>query len=165
VTVPLLALEHVTRTFGSGRRLVRAVDDVSLAIAPAEIVCLVGESGCGKTTTGKIAAGLLPPTSGRVLFEGEDVATLRGAAYDRFRRAVQIVHQDPYASLNPVHTVYEILSAPLFHHRLVGSRAEARERITSDARTYRIELQLDVREDGRPRWRRTWERTIPRRLQ
>ncbi len=129
MTVPLLALEHVTRTFGSGRRLVRAVDDVSLAIAPAEIVCLVGESGCGKTTTGKIAAGLLPPTSGRVLFEGEDVATLRGAAYDRFRRAVQIVHQDPYASLNPVHTVYEILSAPLFHHRLVGSRAEARERI------------------------------------
>jgi oligopeptide/dipeptide ABC transporter ATP-binding protein len=125
----LIELDRVTRTFGGGSQLVKAVDEVSLAVAPGEIVCLVGESGCGKTTTGKIAAGLLPPTGGRVLFEGQDVATTTGAAFQRYRRAVQIVHQDPYASLNPVNTIYDTLRAPLIRHGLVRGRADALRRI------------------------------------
>src|SRR5262249_8684996 len=126
---PLVELEDVTRTFGHGVQQVKAVDGVSLGVAPGEIVCLVGESGCGKTTTGKIAAGLLPPTGGRVLFEGRDVITLDGDDWGRYRRAVQIVHQDPYASLNPVRTVYGTLSAPLFRHGLARGRGDAVQRI------------------------------------
>ncbi|HEV8634082.1 MAG TPA: ABC transporter ATP-binding protein [Chloroflexota bacterium] len=125
----LIELDHVSRTFGVGKQAVKAVDGVSMAIGPSEIVCLVGESGCGKTTTGKIVAGLLPPTSGRVLFEGRDVTTLRGAEHDRYRRAIQIVHQDPYASLNPVRTVYGTLSPPLFRHGLARRREDAVKRI------------------------------------
>jgi peptide/nickel transport system ATP-binding protein len=128
-TDPLIELDHVSRTFGSGSHTVKAVDGVSIAIAPGEIVCLVGESGCGKTTTGKIVAGLLPPSSGRVLFEGRDVASLKGAERQRHRRAIQIVHQDPYASLNPVHTTYGTLSPPLFRHGLARTRAQALARI------------------------------------
>jgi oligopeptide/dipeptide ABC transporter ATP-binding protein len=125
----LVELDRVTRTFGSGKQVVKAVDEVALAVAPGEIVCLVGESGCGKTTTGKIAAGLLAPTGGRVLFEGQDVATLKGAAFERYRRAVQIVHQDPYASLNPVNTIYDTLRAPLLRHGLTRGRADTVQRI------------------------------------
>lgn len=121
----LLALEGATQSFRVGAGQVRAVDDVSLALAPGEIVCVVGESGCGKSTTGKIASGLLRPTSGKVLYQGKDIWQLRGEQFDEFRRAVQMVHQDPYASLNPVRTVFQTISAPLLHHQLVNSRAAA----------------------------------------
>lgn len=124
----LIELRHVGRTFRIGNRRVKAVDDVSLVIREGEIVCLVGESGCGKTTTGKMVAGLLPPTSGEILFRGRDLRTLRGPDYRRYRLAVQIVHQDPYASLNPAHTVESIIGAPLLRHRL-ASRANLRDRI------------------------------------
>jgi oligopeptide/dipeptide ABC transporter ATP-binding protein len=126
---PLMELRDVSRHFGSGKHVVKAVDRVSIAIEPGEVICLVGESGCGKTTTGKIVAGLLPPTFGEVRFEGSNVATLRGGGYDAYRRAVQIVHQDPYASLNPVHTLYDTLSAPLFRHRIARTRRDAVARI------------------------------------
>lgn len=129
MSTPLIALEGVSRTFGSGKQQVTAVDNVSLAIDSGEIVCLVGESGCGKTTTGKIIAGLMKPSAGRVLFEGQDIWRMDKHAFRRYRHAVQIIHQDPYASLNPAHTVYKILSAPLFRHRLVANRREAEERI------------------------------------
>jgi len=129
MATPLIQAEHITRIFETSRGRVRAVDDVSFSVNAGEVLCLVGESGCGKTTTGKMVAGLLKPSAGRILFEGQDVWKLGGEAFRRYRRAVQIVHQDPYASLNPVHTVYDILSAPLFHHRLVRSKAQAIERI------------------------------------
>mgnify|MGYP005850842229 CR=1 FL=1 len=122
----LIELDHIGQTFGQGRQRVRAVNNVSLTIQEGDILCLVGESGCGKTTTGRIAAGLLRPSEGRVLFQGQDVWAMERKDFKRYRKAVQIVHQDPYASLNPTHTVYKILSAPLLHHNLVTNAREAR---------------------------------------
>ncbi|HYF90915.1 MAG TPA: ABC transporter ATP-binding protein [Symbiobacteriaceae bacterium] len=124
----LLELKHVSRHFRQGKQDVVAVDDVSCALKRREIICLVGESGCGKTTTGKIAAGLLEPTSGQVLFEGKDIATLKGSEYDRFRRSVQIVHQDPFASLNPVRTIHQTMVAPLLFHKLCPDERAARRK-------------------------------------
>jgi oligopeptide/dipeptide ABC transporter ATP-binding protein len=124
----LLELRHVSRYFQQMKKTVKAVDDVSLTIAPREIICLVGESGCGKTTTGKMATGLLEPSEGQILFEGQDVATLKGADYARYRRAVQMVHQDPFSSLNPVRTIYQTLSAPLLYHKLAKDDREARRK-------------------------------------
>jgi len=128
VTAPgrhLIELDRISRTFATPGGPITAVNDVSLAFAAGEAMCLVGESGCGKTTTGRLLAGLLRPTSGRLLFEGSDVWEKRGAELQSFRRAVQLVHQDPYASLNPVRTVYDTLSAPLFRHRKARDRAGA----------------------------------------
>ncbi len=125
---PLLAFEHVSREFTTRRGRIRAVDDVSLDLAQGEILCLVGESGSGKTTMARMAAGLLKPTSGTLRFEGRDINALSKAESKAYRRAVQIVHQDPYASLNPIHTIGETLRAPLLHHRLVRGGRQATER-------------------------------------
>ncbi|HIC93002.1 MAG TPA: ABC transporter ATP-binding protein [Anaerolineae bacterium] len=125
----LIELDRVSRAFDVGRQKIWAVDNVSLAIEEGHILCLVGESGCGKTTTGKIIAGLLRPTEGRVLFQGKDIWTMNRREFKRYRRAVQIIHQDPYASLNPAHTVYKIISAPLLRHGLAANREEARAKV------------------------------------
>lgn len=124
----LLSLDHVSQLFRAGASEVRAVDDVSLDISQGEVVCLVGESGSGKTTSAKIAAGLYRPTAGAVRFEGQDIWDMDSAKFGTYRRAVQYIHQDPYASLNPVHTVFDTLAAPLRHHKIAGSRAEALRR-------------------------------------
>ncbi|HUQ16279.1 MAG TPA: oligopeptide/dipeptide ABC transporter ATP-binding protein [Candidatus Saccharimonadales bacterium] len=112
----LLELDRVSRSFAVPAGRITAVDGVSLVLERGESVCLVGESGCGKTTTGRLLAGLLRPTSGAVRFEGQDVWGSSGAGLALFRRSVQLVHQDPYASLNPTRTVFQTLSAPLLRH-------------------------------------------------
>jgi oligopeptide/dipeptide ABC transporter ATP-binding protein len=128
VTAPgkhLIELDAISRSFVTPSGRITAVDRVSLALASAEAMCIVGESGCGKTTTGRLLAGLLRPTGGRLLYEGNDVWEKRGKDLATFRRAVQLVHQDPYASLNPVRTVYDTLSAPLFRHGKARGRSDA----------------------------------------
>lgn len=125
---PLIELEHVSQIFATRRGPIHAVNDVSLAIEEGQVLCLVGESGSGKTTTAKMIVGLRPPTTGRMLYNGHDVATLRGESLSEFRRAVQIVHQDPYASLNPIRTVFQTLSAPLLKHNVVANKRAAAER-------------------------------------
>ena len=127
---PIIELKHIYRSFKKGREVVPVLQDINVAVSKLEFLCLVGESGCGKTTTGKIIAGLLPPSNGTIHFEGQDIASLRGAAKKRYRRSVQIIHQDPYSSLNPTHTIYEILSFPLFAHKFVSSRKQARQRVS-----------------------------------
>ena len=108
----------VSRHFGAAQRneIVRAVDNVDLTVARGEVVGLVGESGCGKSTLGRMVAGIMPPSDGAVLFKGQDIATL---APDRARDAklkVQMIFQDPYASLNPRLRVADIVGeAPLVH--------------------------------------------------
>src|SRR5947209_19808088 len=130
MNAPLIEFDHAGRSFTTPRGTVKAVDDVSFSVMPGDVLCLVGESGCGKTTTGKMVTGLVRPTAGHVLFEGRDVWTLPRREFNVYRKAVQIVHQDPYASLNPIHTVYQTLSAPLLHHGLARGRAEAVAEIT-----------------------------------
>jgi len=122
---PLIELDGVSQIFGTRAGPVRAVEDLSLTIEAGQVLCLVGESGSGKTTTAKIIAGLRPPTSGQMRYAGEDIAGLRGERLGEFRRAVQIVHQDPYASLNPIRTIYQTLGAPLLKHAIVPNKAAA----------------------------------------
>lgn len=142
MTEPILQLDDVSRTFKKDSTLIPVLQNIHLDINTLEFLCLVGESGCGKTTTGKILSGLLQPSGGRVLFEGKDVATLRGEDQHRYRRSVQIIHQDPYASLNPTHTIYDILSFPLFRHKFARGRGQARERVA--ALLERVDLTPDL---------------------
>jgi ABC-type glutathione transport system ATPase component len=121
----LLRLESAWRTYRTNGREVVAVRDVSLAIGEREVVCLVGGSGSGKTTSGKLLTGILAPTRGRVLYRGRDIRLLSGDDWRAFRLGVQLVHQDPFASLNPTMRVVDILSAPLRRHRIASGRATA----------------------------------------
>jgi len=94
---------------------VRAVDGVSFSVAPGVDAGLVGESGCGKSTTGRVLAKLLEPTAGSVMFEGHDIAGTRAGACARCATDIQMIFQDPYSSLNPRHTIGTIVGAPFPH--------------------------------------------------
>lgn len=125
---PIIELQNVSRFFGKGKEQVTAVDSISLAIEQGEIVCLVGESGCGKSTTGRMVVDLLKPSEGNLLYQGRDVRGMSGNDYQAYRRAVQIIHQDPYASLNPTQTVRQMITAPLLRHKKASSPADAERR-------------------------------------
>ena len=122
----LLRLSGLEQVFDTKKGQVPAVGGVDLEVKPGKVLCLVGESGCGKTTTARAAAGLTKPTAGTVSFRGKDTATMNAAEKLAYRRAVQYIHQDPYAALNPTRTVFSTLTAGLRRHGLVKSKAEAR---------------------------------------
>lgn len=129
MTVPLLRAENLCRWFRVGRRELRAVDDVSFCVHRGETLGIVGESGCGKSTLALSILGLLPLTSGRVLFGGEDVHRARGAERLRFKKRAQIVLQDPYSSLDPRLSVGEIIAEGLDAHGLCRTPGEREARV------------------------------------
>ena len=109
---------------------VKAVDGVDLSISEKEIITVVGESGCGKTTLGKTIAGLIKPTGGKILYKGKDLRKLSRMEYKEYRRSVQMIHQDPFSALNPTKTVYQILSSPLKRWGFARSRAELIKKVS-----------------------------------
>jgi oligopeptide/dipeptide ABC transporter ATP-binding protein len=135
LTTPLLSVEGLVREFavradgwGGGRsaRALRAVDDVTFQVGPGETLGLVGESGCGKTTVGRLILRLLPVTAGRIVFDGRDVTHVPERRLRDFRRSVQVVFQDPYSSLNPRLTVRDIVGEPLRNFGATRRAATAR---------------------------------------
>jgi oligopeptide transport system ATP-binding protein len=132
--MPLLDVRHLVKHFGHKRGLfappsvVRAVDDVSFTIEEGEMFGLVGESGSGKSTTGRCILRLIEPSSGEVLFRGENVLQFSSERMRTARRDMQIVFQDPYSSLNPRMRVGDIVEEPLVIHKL-GTRRERRARV------------------------------------
>jgi peptide/nickel transport system ATP-binding protein len=113
VTGDLLSVEGLTKHFPLRGGTLRAVDGVDFTIAPGETLGLVGESGCGKTTTGRAVVRLLEPTGGRIVFEDRDITHAGRGELRRIRPDLQIIFQDPYSSLNPRHTVGQIVAMPL----------------------------------------------------
>lgn len=111
------------------KQVVKAVDGVSFEIYPRETFGLVGESGCGKSTTGRAIVKLYEPTSGTVYYHGEDVTKIKGSHLAEFRRNVQMIFQDPYASLNPRMTVGEIIREPMDIHHIFQTKEEREQRV------------------------------------
>ena len=136
VTEPLLRVKDLVKNFAVKRGLfgrsgeeVHAVDKVSFEVAAGETLGVVGESGCGKSTTGRCVLRLIEPSSGEVWFSGTDVTALEGKALRALARDMQIIFQDPYASLDPRMMVGAIIGEALTIHRLGGSARERRERV------------------------------------
>ena len=152
VTPTLLEVRHLTKhypvrggVFGRGRGEVHAVDDVSFAIRQGETLGLVGESGCGKSTIGKTVLRLIEPTAGTIEWRGQRIDELHGSAMRPYRRELQAVFQDPYASLNPRMRAADIVAEPIRNFEDV-SAAEMRDRVVS------LFEKVGLRPDQLPRY-------------
>lgn len=133
---PLLQIKNLDMYFkGNGtlfkkdKKKVGAVVDVSFDLEEGQIMALVGESGCGKTTIGKIIVGLFECTGGEVIYKGKNVKKMNAKEKEEYRREVQMVHQDSYAALNPSRTIFNSLKDPMIKHGIVKTKEEAYEKI------------------------------------
>jgi oligopeptide transport system ATP-binding protein len=146
VSGPLLSVRNLRKHFPVRKGVlsrvvaqVKAVDDVGFDVAQGETLGLVGESGCGKTTAGRSILRLIEPTAGEVSFRGDDVLAASGERLRVMRRHMQIIFQDPYASLNPRMSVLDIVGEGLRVHRLVRGRGELRDRVAALLETVRLD--------------------------
>ncbi len=134
-TCPILELQDLKVYFGDGKGffkkkdVVKAVDGISLKIYPGETFGLVGESGCGKSTTGRAIVKINTPTEGKILINGKDITKIKGAELKQFKCDVQMIFQDPYASLNPRMTVGEIIREPMDIHKIYDTVEEREARV------------------------------------
>ena len=132
---PILRVEDLKVHFNAGgglfkpKKFVKAVDGVSFEIQEGETFGLVGESGCGKSTTGRAIVKIYNPTEGKIYYKGEDITSIKGDALKEFRRNVQMIFQDPYASLNPRMTVGEIIREPMDIHNIYKTKEEREQRV------------------------------------
>jgi len=125
----LIEVNNLKKYFNTAKGLVHAVDDVSFRINKGETLGLVGESGCGKSTTGRLLIRLLDATEGEVIYDGKDINKLKKSEMREMRKEMQIVFQDPYASLNPRLTVSEIIAEPLIVNKVFSTKAERNARV------------------------------------
>lgn len=133
---PLLQLKNIKQyfpissgLFGKAKDYVKAVDDVSFDVYPGETLGLVGESGCGKTTLGRTILKLIEPTSGQIIYEGNDITNLTTAEMREYRKKMQIIFQDPYSSLNPRITIGEAIMEPMKVHGILANDTERKARV------------------------------------
>lgn len=130
MTQPLIEVEGLKKYFQLGKgKVLKAVNDISFSIQEGETLGLVGESGCGKSTAGRTILRLYEPTAGSVRFRGTDICQLSPRKMKEMRRDMQMIFQDPYASLNPRFTVTDIIGEALDIHGLAGSRKERKKRV------------------------------------
>ena len=125
----ILAVKHLKKYFQTPRGLLHAVDDVSLSIERGKTLGVVGESGCGKSTTGRCILRLIEPTSGEVTFDGRDVVRLSARELKALRKDMQIIFQDPYASLDPRKSVSQIISEPIIINKLLTDKKQIEDRV------------------------------------
>ena len=124
----LLRVEHLKKYFNTPGGMLHAVDDVSFSINEGDTLGVVGESGCGKTTLGRVTIKLLEPTDGKIFFNGRDITNVQGNENYELRKEMQIIFQDPYSSLNPRLHVFDLIADPLKAFHQMG-RAERKERV------------------------------------
>jgi peptide/nickel transport system ATP-binding protein len=128
-TTNLVEINGLKKYFNVRRGTLHAVDDVTVSIARGRTLGLVGESGCGKSTLGRVAIGLLDTTAGEVLFKGENIFQFDGKQKKKFRQSAQIVFQDPFSSLNPRMSVFQLIAEPLLINNVCGSHKELESRV------------------------------------
>ena len=125
----ILEVKNLKKYFKTSKGMLHAVDDVSFTLERGTTLGVVGESGCGKSTLGRSILRLIEPSSGEVLFEGQDVAALSTREMRHMRKDMQIIFQDPYSSLDPRKTVYQAISEPIIKHKLIKDKAALEARV------------------------------------
>ncbi len=139
---PILQVSHLKKYFKTPKGMLHAVDDVSFTIDKGKTLGVVGESGCGKSTTGRAILRLIEPTSGQVTFAGQDVLALDKKQLRQMRRRMQIIFQDPYSSLNARMTISDIIAEPLKLHKLCANAAEREQRVNELMETVGLSQRL-----------------------
>lgn len=125
---PILKVENLTKYFHTPSGLLHAVDGVSFSLEKGKTLGIVGESGCGKSTTGRVILKLLKPTDGRIIFEGNDITDYSASRMRPLRCEMQMIFQDPFSSLDPRQSVSQLISEPIIQHKLIKGRREIEKR-------------------------------------